>query len=75
MNKSFFLVLSIATLLSACNQSEKPAPEVVHETTVIKEVEKPKPESVVKNVEVDNNGVKVNLQDKNGNSFEISKKH
>lgn len=75
MNKSFFLVLSMAALLSACNQSEKPAPEVVHETTVIREVEKPKPEPVVKKVEVNNNGVKVNLQDKNGNSFEINQKH
>ncbi len=72
MNKKFFLMLSTAALLAACNQSEKPK-EVVHETTVIREVEVPKTEPGVKKVEVDEKGVKINLQDKNGNSFEINK--
>lgn len=77
MNKSFFLMLSVAALLTACNQSEKPATEVevVHETTIIKEVEKPQAEPAAKSVEVDKNGVKVNLQDKNGNSIEFKNEH
>ncbi len=75
MKKSLFLTLSVIALITGCNQSEKPATEVVHETTVVHEVERPKAEPAVKSVEVDNKGVKINLQDKNGNSFEINQEH
>jgi hypothetical protein len=76
MKKSFFLALGLLALLASCNQSPKPEPEVIHETTVIKEEPaKPAPEPGVKSVEVDKNGVKINVQDKNGNRIEIEKEH
>ena len=77
MKKSFFLAIGVAALLTACNNSEKPATETAEpakETQVNVVVEQPKQEAPVQKVEVDNNGVKINVTDPNGNKIEINAK-
>lgn len=77
MKKSFFLVLAVAALFTACNNSEKQEPaaaEPAKETQVNVVVEQPKQETPAQKVEIDDKGVKINVTDPNGNKIEINAK-
>ena len=79
MKKQLFLILGVAALLTACNNTEKPAEQTpAKETTVNVAVEQPKKTEVEPTgtkVQVNNNGVKINVQDPNGNKIEINGKN